>query len=202
MKTEHIVYLGIGAIAVGAVIYYFLTQQPAPAAVVAGEARSEMVKVGMPSFTGTPPATGAGSNLLAIASQQLGIPQNELIMRSLRPEDIGLTTSFAFTSTAANTWENWVSTTIADNTFIALTGVAYSGTTFRQMRIQAGARYVEYWPLSFISGLESQLWFDSSPPIVEQNQPLVIDIISTAAATEYPALMGTVVEKRGLVIAP
>ena len=201
MKIEHMAALGLGVIGVGALFYHIISQQP-QVVEVPEEAPPGMVKVGMPSFTGIPPATGCESRLLAIASQQLGIPPNELIVRGLRPADVGLTTSFAFTSTVANTWENWVSTTIADNTFICINGVAYSGTTFSQMRIHAGAKYVEYWPLGFISGLESQIWFDASPPIVEQNQPLVIDIISTGAATEYPALMGTVVEKRGLVVSP
>lgn len=191
--------LGVGAL-------YLLSKSQAPpttAKTVPGA--TQAVSNYIPTFSGemSSGATGAPLTLLSIASQQLGIPPSELTVRGLRPEDLGLTTSWNFTSGAVNTWENWINTTVADNRFIAFQGVSYAGTNFSQIRIQAGARYVEYWNLNFISGLVSKLWFDDSISIAEQNQPVVIDVISKAAlATESIDIIGTVVEKRGLTINP
>jgi hypothetical protein len=207
MKMEkmlmYAIPIGIG----GALLYAIATKPQAPATsakVVPGAEQAQM-GYGIPSFTGTPSVgmTSSSMTLLSIASQQLGIPPFDLVVRGLRPEDLGLTTSWNFTSGAVNTWENWVNHTIADNTFIAIQGVSYGGTNFAQVRIQAGAKYTEFWNLSFVSGLINQLYWDESPTIVEQNQPIVIDVISKAAqATESINLMGTVVEKRGMVVNP
>lgn len=198
---EYVPWLVAGGLGLG-VMYYMATRQPVPAVAVAPGAPPAPMSV--PTYTGelSVGAMEARNILLSLASKQLGLPPGELVMRGLRPEDLGLTTSWSFTSTAANTWENWITATVADNTFISIDGVSYGGTSFSQLRIQAGARYSAFFDLNFISGLISQLWYSMSPVIAEQNQPVIVDVISNAVATEFISLIGTVVEKRGLVINP
>jgi hypothetical protein len=55
--------------------------------------------------------------------------------------------------------------------------------------------------LDWIAGLESQVFTDTSPSIAQQNQPVIIDVYAKAAATEGINIMGTVVERRGMVVA-
>jgi hypothetical protein len=189
-----------GAAAAAGILYYLLTRQQA--APPAAASQQQGISVGIPSFTGTPSSDPTGY-LLGLAAQQCGLTGDSVVVRILRPEDLGLTTSFGFTSTALNTWENWVSSTVADCTFVAILGVSYSGTSFSQVRVQGGSSYVGYANLGFVSGLESQVYYFQQPIIVEQNQPIIIDVISRAiAGPEYVNLMGIVVEKRGMTINP
>jgi hypothetical protein len=203
MKMDkYLPYVLIGGLGIGVIYLVATRQQPAAAAVAAvpgAAAATEQYPV--PSFSGEPSAGAANvtNTLLSMASQQLGLPPSELSVRGLRPQDLGLTT-FNITAGGAG-WTNVCTATVADNTFIAFTGCSYGGTNFGQLRIQAGARYAEYWPLTFIAGLVSQLWYDDSPSIAQQNQPVIIDAYAKAAATESINIMGTVVEKRGLTIA-
>ena len=180
---KYLPYIIIGGL--GAAVLYYLSTKPA----LGGAAAPMVVEV----------KPGVQGNLLQRASQQLGIPQSELVVRGLRPQDLGLVT-WDITSVGAG-WTSVANTAVADNTFISFDGCSYGGTNFTQMRIQAGARYMEYWPLTFITGLESQLWYDDSPSIAQQNQSVIIDVYAKAGATETINLMGTVVERRGMVIA-
>ena len=199
---DYVPLLLVGGIAVGAMYFISKKQPQAPVAPSAGVPQPPILS---PTFRGTPSvgAVAGVTDIMAMAEQQLGLPRSELVMRGLRPEDVGLTTSWNFTSTAVNTWENWFSTVVADNTFIAITGVSYGGTNFAQIQISAAASTSGYFNLSFISGLESQLWYAAQPIIAQQNQLISAQVISKAAqVTESINLMGTVVERRGLLINP
>jgi len=189
----------IPIVGVGAVLYYLMTKEQAIVSPVAPVTPISQA-VGVPSYTGIP-STDATSQLLALAEQQCGLSGDSVVVRSLRPQDLGLT-SFSHTSTGANVWDNFASTTVADCTFIAIIGISYAGSNFSQMRVNAGASYVGYAPLAFVSGLVSQVHFFAQPLTAEQNQPIIIDIIAKAVATENVNLMGTVVEKRGMLISP
>jgi len=204
MKIEKMLTWAI-PLGIGGAVLWWLTQQPAPT-VARVPAPAVVAPAPSPIFIGS--ATGqpaestvmATGSLLSMASSQLGIPASELVTRSLRPQDIGLT-SWNHTSTAANVWDNFATATVADNTFIAFGGVSYGGTNFSQMRINAGASVSGIWPLAFIAGLVSQVYYAPQPVIAQQNQPVIIDIISKGVATEAVNIMGTVVERAGITIA-
>ena len=203
MKIEKILMYAIPIAIGGMIVYYLVQQQQAPATQqVMPPAQANGYPI--PTYTGelSTGAVDARSTLLAMASQQLGLPTSELVVRGLRPEDLGLTTSWSFTSTVANTWETWINTNVADNRFIAIEGVSYGGTSFNQIQIQPAASTGAYWNLSFVAGLVSQLWYSAVPVIVQQNQPIVVQVISNAVATESINLIGTVCERRGLLINP
>jgi len=197
MAKDYIPYIIGGAIGLGAL--YFLSQQQAPA-VNAPVATPPATVSG--DFIGMGQPGGTTQFLIAKAQQELGLPLSGLSVRGLRPEDLGLTTSWAFTSAATNTWENWISTTVADTTFIGIEAISYAGTSFSQARLTGGARVSGFWDLNFIAGLSNQIYYEATPIIVEQNQSVVVDVISNAQpATEFINLIGTVVEKKGLLIA-
>lgn len=185
MRAEDLLKYGIPVVIVAAIMYLFATRQQAPAA------------AGAPSAV-TPVASGVEGQLIRMAQTQ-GAP--DYIVRSLTPTDLGLA-SWSVTAGGAG-WTNMVNTTVADQRWIAITGVSYYEATplATQIRIQAGASMREYWPLTFIAGLQSHMWTDDTPPIAQQNQPVIIDVNFTGAATETISLMGIVVEKRGMTVA-
>ena len=202
MKLKNYVpLLVVGGIAVGAIYFISRMQPVAPVTPSAGVPQPPILS---PTFRGTPSvgAVAGVTDIMAMAEQQLGLPRSELVMRGLRPEDLNLTTSWNFTSTAANTWENWFSTSVADNTFIVIQGVSYGGTNFAQLRVSAAASTSAYFNLSFIAGLQSQLYYATVPVTAQQNQLIMGEVISKAVATESTNLMGTVIEKRGITINP
>jgi len=197
MAKDYTPWIIGGALGLGA-LYLMSQQQPA-----AARAPAPQVTVTGPSdFIGMGTPGGTQQILIQKAQQELGLPLSGLSVRGLRPEDLGLTTSWSFTSTVANTWENWVNTTVADATFIGIEAVSYAGTSFSQARLTGGARVSGFWNLNFIAGLANQTYYEASPIICDQNTPIVIDVISNAVATDFINLIGTVVEKRGMVINP
>ena len=200
MAKDYIPYIIGGAIGLGAL--YLMSQQQIPATGRAVAPTPQVTVTGPSDFIGMGQPGGTTQILIAKAQQELGLPLSGLSVRGLRPEDLGLTTSWAFSSTAVNTWENWVNATVADTTFIGIEAISYAGTSFSQARLTGGARVSGFWDLNFIAGLSNQIYYEASPIIIDQNQSVVIDVISNAQpATEFINLIGTVVEKKGLLIA-
>ena len=199
-KWEKYLMYGIPIIGGVALAYYLLTRPSAPAALPPTAPPAPEPAVGVPSYTGVP-ATDPRGTLLAMAEQQCGLTGDSVVIRGLRSQDFGLA-NWNHTSTGANVWDNFASATVGDCTFIALTGISYSGSNFSQMRVQAGSSYVAYPSLAFISGLVSQIYFFPQPVYIEQNNPVVIDIIAKAVATEGVSLIGMVAEKKGVLISP
>lgn len=127
------------------------------------------------------------------------LPSN-LVKRGLTPQDLGVT-DFNLTALGAG-WTNMVNTAVPQGIKeIKFTGLSYSGTLASQVRISAGTSMREYWPVRYIAGLISHVWYDDSPSVALENQPVVIDVNFTGAATEYIGLMGEVTEIRGRTVA-
>lgn len=140
------------------------------------------------------------AELLERASKQLNIPKSELVVRSLTPEDLGMgTKAFGFdVGVGANTIVN---STIADNRFIAIAGVAYAGTAIDQVDINAGGSARAVFNLMPVFVKQTPIAYTPEPVIIEQNQGLTITAHANAVSTnESLGFLGVVVEKRGLVI--
>lgn len=177
-------YIIVGGLGLG--VLYLLSQKPATA--------------GAEGVTPATPKYSLEDRLLSIASRQLGIPTSELVVRSLIPSDIG-TTTYNFPLNAG--WNTIANTAVADNRFIALTGVTYGGATpvATEIRIQAGGRVAEYWNIQNLPLLQTPTFTDTSPTIVQQNQLLLIQVYATgASASENINFSGIVVERRGMTI--
>jgi hypothetical protein len=197
--------LGIGG---AAALWYFTQQQPTPAT---GVPRAVAAN-GQP-YAPTPTVSSVGGSYIGLGTiggtvnalrdmaNQQGVPYADQVVRSIRPQDVGLN-NWNHTSAATNSYEAWINTTIADVTFMGIEGVSYSGTSFSQAQFNAGARTSGFWNLNQIAGLENQMQIMMTPIIVEQNQPLTVTVnANTQPATEAIVLIGSIVEKRGMVIA-
>jgi len=174
----------------------FLLRKPAPVV----EALPARVGVpGVPAVAPTVPTT-CRERAIQLAVQQLGLPESELTVRGLIPQDLGLTT-WSF-NLAAVGWNTVINTNVADNRFLCITGVSYSGSACEQIRVRVGASTVAHFSIEQVPGITTTHHVDISPILAQQNLPVVIEAYASAiAATDNVILEGTTVEKRGMVLA-
>ncbi len=186
---------GIGALGV---IYYLKNRQP----VAALQPQPSIVQQPIPQLP-APKALNITDRMIKMAQDQLGLSRDDITVRSLIPSDFGLTTWNFDLSSGSN---SIVSSSISDNTFIAITGISYppvsAGNAATEVNINAGARTAEIWPIQWIPDLENPVWEDPDPTIVQQNESVGITVFATKSATGEPLIFqGVVVERRGLTIA-
>ena len=172
----------------------FLLKKPEPAVGVPA--------VGVPGVPVAPsvaePTTCQG-RAIQLAMQQLGLPESELTVRSLIPQDLGLQT-WSF-NLAATGWNTVVSTNVSDSRFLCITGVAYSGSACEQIRVRVGASTVAQFSIEKIPGLVSH-YEDIQPILAQQNIPVVIEAFASAIAVgDNVILEGITIEKKGMLLA-
>ena len=162
--------------------------------------------VGVPAVPGVPTPveavpTTCRERAIALAKQQLGLPESELTVRSLIPQDLGLQTWSL--NLAAVGWNSGViNTAVADNRFLCITGVSYAGTAAEQVRVRVGASTVANFNIERVAGITTTHHIDIAPILAQQNLPVVVDVYaSVISATDNVILVGTTVERAGMVIA-
>ncbi len=194
MKNQTM-WLIIGTLGIAGL--FFLMKKPAPAVAV-------VPAVGVPAVptSAYPVATGCEGQMIAMAEQQLGLPRSELTIRSLRPDDLGLGSVWSMNLATANAWNTTVNTNVADNRFICLKSISYSGTAAESVRVTVGASVVAEFNIQQIPGITTTHTATIRDIIAEQNTPIRIGVYSSAvSATDALILSGTVVEKKGLLLA-
>lgn len=162
--------------------------------------------------------------LKATASKELGVSEDELVTRSLRPADIGQNASTPdhYVGLTALTWTNIINAqTIADNRFVGICGVSVgSGSTaiptlgagadvrnlssaVDQIRITRKGSVARYWQVKpLVHWAHGTGWVDD-PVTVDQNTTITVEGLSRLASSIAGFdLLGVVVEKRGLLINP
>jgi len=171
----------------------FLLRKPAAVGVPVG------VPAGVPAM---PVPTTCREKAIALAMQQLGLPESELTVRSLIPQDLGLTT-WSLNLATANAWNSGViSTSVADNRFLCITGVSYSGTAAEQVRVRVGASTVAQFSIEQVPGITTTHHIDITPILAQQNLPVSVDVYASAiSGTDNVILEGTTIEKRGMLVA-
>lgn len=146
--------------------------------------------------------------LLARAMKELALPADQIVIRDLRPEDLGLSTSeFTFSLTSAAAWNNLVNTyTIADMRFVGLLGVRYpmsSAQAVTQLKVTRAQSVSRIWQIQGLNFLENEQVYFDDPAIVDQRQQLTIQAYCpTTNAAEKLMLLGVVAEKRGVLLNP
>ena len=172
---------------------FFLLKKPAPAVAMA-----PVPGVAVPTVA---PTTCQG-RAINLAMQQLGLPESELTVRSLIPQDLGLTT-WSLNLATANAWNaNVISTSVADNRFLCITGVSYAGTAAEQIRVRVGASTVAQFSIEQVPGITTTHHVDISPILAQQNLPVQVDVYASAiSGTDNVILEGMTIEKRGMVVA-
>ena len=146
------------------------------------------------------------SELFGKAKKELKLDKPDLVLRPLRPEDIGLTTpKFEFNIATADAWNTLIDNkAIADNRFVGINGVLYAKSAqgvVAQLEIKRAGDVKRYWQIQDINYWEDATVFFDDPVLVDQNQPINIRAYATAtSSTERICFLGAVVEKRGLLI--
>jgi len=182
----------IGAVVIGGVLY-FLLRKPEPVVVIPA--------VGVPGVPAVAEPTTCQGRAIQLAMKQLGLPESELTVRSLIPQDLGLTTWSL--NLAAIGWNNGViNTTIADNRFVCITGISYSGTAAESVRVRVGASTVAQFSIEQVPGITTTHHIDIAPILAQQNLPVVVDVYASAiSATDNVIFEGATIEKRGMLLA-
>ena len=195
MKNKTIMWI-FGAL--GLTGLFFLLKKPAP---VVGIPAVGVPVAGVPAIPEAVPTT-CREKAIYLAKQQLGLPESELTVRSLIPQDLGLNT-WSLNLAVANAWNAGViNTAVADNRFLCITGVSYAGTAAEQVRVRVGASTVAQFSIQHVPGITTTHHIDISPILAQQNLPVVVDVYSSAiSATDNVILEGTTVEKRGMLVA-
>ncbi len=174
---------------------YFLLKKPAVAVM------SVAPVSGVPAVAEPVPTT-CREKAIFLAQQQLGLPESELTIRSLIPQDLGLTT-WSLNLANANAWNTGViNTNVADNRFLCITGVSYAGTSAEQVRVTVGASTVANFNIERIAGITTTHHIDIAPILAQQNLPVRVDVYASGvSATDNVILVGHTVEKKGMVLA-
>ena len=148
------------------------------------------------------------NEILSRAQMQLGLPREEIILRDLRPDDVGKTGKWWFSVTTTAGWNALVDTyTIADNRFICISGIFTEATTpvVHTVKITRAGSVARWWNVQRVGLQEDNEMHVDDPIIVDQNTTLDIDgynALTATATTEQIGFIGCVAEKRGMLINP
>lgn len=133
------------------------------------------------------------------------IPE-QLVVRPLRPEDLGLTNPEWYFASISTGWNNLVdSKTIADNRFVGIYGVYLNEDAgeLEELKITREGTDTRYWPIAQIRYFESDTGYADDPVTIDQNTTVTIQgYVASASTITGFALLGLVAEKKGLLINP
>ena len=183
-----------------------------------------------PEFKGNPVAarSQAVNIILAKARRELNLPANLIVVRQLRPIDIGLGGGTYLTFAVGTTLSEYSNAAIADNAWISMNGVhlakgqsmANTGAVslitgsvealqlrneIQRMRIQREGSVTRDWDITAIPAYPSQTGWADDPFTVDQNTNITIQLLATSANTldgTKHAFLGDVAERKGLTINP
>jgi len=130
--------------------------------------------------------------------------EEEIIVRPLRPEDLGLGTPEWTFNIITTTWNVMINTTIADLTWIGIYGILYAISNTQavsQLEIVSMGNNERYWQIQGCNFTENSSFFFDDPVIIDQNTNITINGYGVAnGATEKICFLGVVVEKKGILI--
>jgi len=152
------------------------------------------------------------NDMYARAMDELGLSRNELVMRPLKPTDLGpdistVNNEWRFGFSGGNTaWSDIVpDRTIADNRFVGISGVYHAEaiTAVSQVKIKRMGSDVRYWHVHPITQFVHKVGYADDPVIIDQNTTITISAWSRTASTTVDfGFIGAVVERKGLLITP
>lgn len=148
------------------------------------------------------------NELLRRAQEQLGLPREEIILRDLRSDDLGVTGKWKFSCTSTYGWNTLIATyEISDNRFICISGLFTEMTApvIHSIRITRAGSVARWWNVQRVGLQDDNEVFIDDPIITDSGQTITIEgyngLTSTNTAEEF-GFIGCVAEKRGLVINP
>ena len=140
------------------------------------------------------------------AMKQLNLSRKEIIVRALRPEDLGLSLPKWTFDVTADQWNTMVDTTVARGRYICINGLVYLETSTQaisQIRVTRMGRVANYWNIQGVILCESPYAYLGDPVNADQSTNIKIEGYATSSnSTEEMGFLGSVVERRGLLINP
>lgn len=130
---------------------------------------------------------------------------NDIVVRPLRPEDVGLSNpEWTFNLASANAWAtNMLNTTISNNRWIGINGFlveesgAQAGT---QVKLKVMGIDRRYWTIQGVNMLQDSTIFFLDPLTVDENTNITMDIYGTDIDADFRlVVLGVVVEKKGIL---
>ena len=156
------------------------------------------------------------ASLKSKAMKELRLPEDQIVVRDLRPEDYGAASADLYCGILETAWGNIINAqTIGDNRFIGINGffmastcAAAAGTigpspAVTQIRVTRKGSVTRYWYVQPIVGFEGKTgWFDD-PFTADQNTTITIESWNRIGGSIGAiGFLGAVVEKRGVLINP
>lgn len=132
------------------------------------------------------------------------LPEEEIVIRSLIPQDLGLATPEWTFNIVTGIWNTLINTTIADETYIGIYGILYSMSDTQavaQLKIECMESDERYWEVQGCNFSENASFFFDDPVIADQNTNITItgygvdDVVA-----EKICFFGVVAEKKGLLV--
>ncbi len=148
------------------------------------------------------------TEILRRAQEQLGLPREEIILRDLRPDDLGVTAKWGFTVATSLGWNTLVNTdTIDDNMFVCISGIftEESTPTVHSIRITRAGSVSRWWNVQRVGLQDDNEMHIDDPIIIDQNTTVTIEgynARTTTTTDEEIGFIGCVAEKRGMTINP
>lgn len=135
------------------------------------------------------------------AMKELALPDSEIIVRPLRPQDIGLTTEVWTDTSGAAAWADYVNTSVGDQKFVLINGVQKVDDDADVFKITREGKVAAIWNIQACEKLRDKTQF-FEPVLCDQNTLIHIELYGNDAQTVYPILFGAVAEPKGLTINP
>ena len=140
----------------------------------------------------------ASNEILRRIREQLKLPEEEIILRSLIPQDLELEKPLSNFNLEKG-WNKDVIEIIPKRRFIAINGLTIPKTcSISQIIIWRGKNKVRHW---HIEGFKGTYLFDD-PFLIDMNQLLKIDMYSESKKKQKLIFHGSVTEERGKTINP
>ncbi|MCD6138673.1 MAG: hypothetical protein J7J91_08955 [Deltaproteobacteria bacterium] len=154
------------------------------------------------------------------AMRELNLSESEIVVRDLRPADLGQDSSTPDYNVGltALTWTPIVNNvTISDNRFIGINGfmIKHSSTAgagsvevdvpvVEQIRITRKGTTARYWQVKQIGYFENNVGYCDDPVTVDQNTTITIEGLARTASSLAGKfdILGVVVEKKGILVSP
>jgi len=139
------------------------------------------------------------------AMTELKVGEEGIIVRQLRPDDIGASSNSSTFNVSSAGWNTIINAAqIANNRFVSINGVlvAESGTSVVSMlRVTRMGQVVRYWNVQDINFLQSPIIYFDDPITVDQNTSLTIEAYGMATDSSWRCnFLGNVAERKGLLV--
>lgn len=132
------------------------------------------------------------------------LPEEDIIIRPLRPEDLGLATPEWDFNIVTTVWNTMINTTIADLTWIGIYGILYANSdtqSVTQLKVWSMGNVERYWHIQACNYTENSTFFFDDPVMVDQNTSILMEGYGVANnANEKICFLGVVIEKKGMLI--